>query len=301
MRRAILICALSLSVASAALGATILWYDDFERGDLSKWYYPSVRLDGNHGGGKIISGRAEAELSQDVAHSGKWSLKMTIATPSDPTSGARMFRWLESHQNPALYYSVWFYFPRVYKTKDWWNVLQWKSKTSSSRSRPSWATEAHQRESGPFVDPFLILNVGNRPDGSMFLYLFDWQKRVTYSQKVKTIPIGTWFKVEAFYRCAGDRSGHVTLWQDSLQLLDVADIQTRYADGDCQWSVDNYAANLIPSPATIYIDDATISTEFTGAATAFRDNRKQEHRRYAELLAPRAPQNMSVLRYAPSL
>jgi polysaccharide lyase-like protein len=272
MLRAILISALSLCLASTILSATILWYDDFERGDVSKWYHPSVRLDGNHGGGRTTTGRGVAEPSQDVAHSGNWSLKMTITTPSEPTSGARMFRWLESHQYPGLYYSVWYYFPQVYRAKDWWNVFQWKSKTSSIASRPPWAMSANQREGGPFVDPFFILNVGNRPDGSMFLYLFDWQKRVTYSQKVKNIPVKTWFKVEAFYQCAGDQSGHVTFWQDGVQLMDVANVQTRYSDGDCQWSVDNYAASLNPPSATIYIDDAMINTELTGARTEFSQN-----------------------------
>jgi hypothetical protein len=167
---------------------------------------------------------------------------MTISTPSAAgTSGARMFRWAESQAHPALWYRVWYYFPQRYSVRSWWNVFQWKSK----------------RVTGA-VDPFFILNVGNRPDGSMFFYLYDWQQRTSRAQTLKNIPVGTWFSLEAFYRCAGDGTGQVTIWQDDVLLFDVANVRTRYPDGDCQWSVNNYSDSITPKPATIYIDDAEI-------------------------------------------
>jgi hypothetical protein len=35
-------------------------------------------------------------------------------------------------------------------------------------------------------------------------------------------------------------------------------VQTRYPDGNCAWSVNNYSTSLKPSAATIYVDDAAI-------------------------------------------
>jgi hypothetical protein len=50
----------------------------------------------------------------------------------------------------------------------------------------------------------------------------------------------------------------VTFWQDGTQIFDVPNVQTRYADGPCAWSVNNYSSSLDPVGATIYIDDAAI-------------------------------------------
>lgn len=223
-------------------GSDILWSADHETGDITQWYYPDTK-EGNNGGGEYNSGIADSLASQEQAHSGVWAAKMITTTP--PMSGTRLFRWNESHEYAELYYSVWYYFPERYSVPNWWDVFQWKSKAQS-------------------IDPFFILNVGNRPDGTMYFYLYDWQQRVSYDQSIKNIPIGKWFQVEAFYKCRGDETGQVTFWQNGTLLFDVRNVKTRYANGDCQWSVNNYSDDLRPIPATIYIDDAVISTSRVG-------------------------------------
>lgn len=220
----------------------VLWTADMETGDTSQWYVPSQGPYGDYGGGEYNSGVAGSAPSQDYAHTGVWSLKMTITTPSSPSSGTRMFRWLESRNYPALYYSAWYYFPQSYSVDNYWNVFQWKSRRSPDQN-----------------DPFYILNVGNRDDGSMYFYVYDWQRRISYSQSSMNIPVGQWFRVQALYQCSGDGSGRVTFWQDGVQLLDLPGVQTRYPDGDCEWSLNNYSDGLRPSTSTIYIDDAKIT------------------------------------------
>jgi hypothetical protein len=232
----------SLAIGGPATD-TNLWSSSFETNDNSAWYYPATGPSGATGGGEYNDGSALSSPSQDHAHSGAWSLKMANPSPSsgDATS---MVRWLEPRTYPSLYYSVWYYFPQRYTVPNYWNVFQWISKNSTTGG----------------TDPFFIMNVGNRADGSMYFNLYDWQTNVSYEQAVKNIPVGQWFQVKAFYQCAGDKTGHVTFWQDGVQLFDVPNVQTRYANGDCQWSVDNYSDNLSPIPATFYIDDAAIST-----------------------------------------
>jgi len=236
----------SMETAGSNLGngteSDVVWAADMETGDTSQWYAPSNRAYGYYGGGEYDSGVASSTASQDYAHTGSWSLKMTITTPSSPSSGTRMFRWLESQTYPALYYSAWYYFPQVYSVPEYWNVFQWKSSRSSGQN-----------------DPFYILNVGNRDDGSMYFYLYDWQRGISYSQSVMNIPVGQWFHVSAFYRSAGDGTGQVAFWQDGVQLFDLSGVQTRYADGDCGWSVNNYSNGLQPTTSSIYIDDASIT------------------------------------------
>jgi hypothetical protein len=229
---------LTINVAAATSGR-VIWSADVETGDTSQWYYPASNANGGEGGGEFNSGTGDSVASRDFAHSGSWSLRMRITTP--PESGTRMFRWLEPHTYPKLRYSAWFYFPQRYSVGTYWNIFQWKSKTSAGQ-----------------VDPFFVLNVGNRGDGSMYLYLYNWQNRQAFQQSVKNIPVGQWFKVEADYWCAADGTGRVTFWQDGTQLFDVQNVQTRYGNGDCQWSLDNYSSGLSPSTSTIYIDDAQI-------------------------------------------
>lgn len=228
---------------------TVLWSADMATGDLSQWSLPDA-LDGpNTGGGVFNSGIASAVVDRGTApHCGHPSAKLVIDThkgPDLPTSGTRLFRWLEPQRHPELYYSAWYFFPRRY-TPDgnpaWWNVFQWKSK----------------RKGAAGSDPFFALNVGNLPDGSMYFYLYDQNGKNSYGQRLRTIPDARWIHVEAFYKCTGDKSGRVTFWQDDTQLFDVEGVQTRYPDGDCAWSVNNYSSSLSPTPATIYIADAAI-------------------------------------------
>ncbi|MBI4787679.1 MAG: heparin lyase I family protein [Chloroflexi bacterium] len=222
----------SVPQASAPLpSANLLWSASMETGDLTQW---------NNGGGEFNSGNADTVASRDVARGGSWSAKLVATTP--PESGTRLFRWHESQTYSSLYYSVWYYFPRNYSAPNYWNIFQWKSKISES-----------------IVDPFYVLNVGNRGDGSMYLYLYDWQRRNSVGSASINVPVGQWMRIEAYYKCAPDSSGAVTIWQNGTQIINHSGRSTRYSNGDCQWSVNNYSDSLSPSPATIYSDDAGIS------------------------------------------
>jgi hypothetical protein len=217
----------------------ILWSTGFEGGGASRWYFPAIAANGNEGGGEFDSGLADSTISAEHVHSGRWALKMTIRTP--PESGTRMFRWRESHTYDDLYYSVWYYFPQRYSVRSYWNIFQWKSRMSARVN-----------------DPFFTLNVGNRKDGTMYLYLYDWQTRQGYRQSFRDVPVGEWFNVTAHYSCTGNDTGHVAIWQDHVQLFDLYHVQTRYPRGDCGWSVNNYSDGVRPSPTVLYIDDAEI-------------------------------------------
>jgi Putative Ig domain len=235
--------AFGLEVLDPVALDSILWSADFETGDTSQWYLPVGGTWGDFGGGEFDSGSAQSAVSHDNTHSGSSSLAMTIDTSAEE-SGTRMFRWREPRLYPELYYTVWYYFPRVYSVARYWNILQWKSK------RPTGAD-----------DTFFNVVVGNRPDGSIFLYLYDWQRKKSYIQDIQNVPVGQWFRLQAFYRCTDSDTGQVTVWQDGGQLFNVENVSTRYADGDCEWSVNNYSDGLDPAPSMIYIDDAAISTQ----------------------------------------
>jgi hypothetical protein len=225
--------------AGLANAQSLLWSAGMEKGNLSEW-------SNNQCGGEYNSGRSDTQATTRRANTGSWSARMAITTPSSPTSGTRLFRWCEPRRYSKLYYSAWYFLSQSYDVPNFWNVWQWKSKTSSRN------------------DPFYILNIGNRSNGSMYFYLYDWQRRRSYGQSVANIPVGRWFQVEGYHHCAADNTGRVTLWQDGKQLFDVANVRTRYDNGDCQWSVNNYSDMLQPTTSSIYIDDAAISLNKIG-------------------------------------
>jgi len=232
----------------------VLWSADHEKGNLSEWYATS-------GGGEFNSGTAMSTASTDVARSGRFSAKATIYTP--PISGVRLFRWMESKANQEAYYSAWYYFPRIYQA-EWWNIFQFKSR----------------RDAAVSPDPFWYVQVGNRPNGTMYLYLTWWPQLWSdrgvegphrgetggrnYGQAIKDLPVGQWVHIEAFLRQSAVFDGQITIWQDGVEILTQRDVKTRYRAGGAEWSLNNYAASMWPSPATIYIDDAAISTTRVG-------------------------------------
>jgi hypothetical protein len=103
----------------------------------------------------------------------------------------------------------------------------------------------------------------------MHFVLEYWSEQRSRRQTVKDIPEGRWTHLEAYMEKATDASGRVTVWQDGVLLFDVKDVKTANS-ADLSWSVNNYAEHLVPSEATILVDDAAISTSRIGPGNAPR-------------------------------
>ncbi len=254
-----------LSPGRAGSSRALLWRANMETGDLSQW-----KLGGT--GGLYNSGSWDASVSTARAHSGRFSLKATISTPSSPTSAVRAFRWDEARAHRTAFYSAWFYFPAAYTltgniaTGQYWNIMQFKSRTTDdSRNDPIW-----------------MLNLGNRPGGGLLPHLV-WSSEAPlagphqgesgykeFAPRVPMqIPVGRWVHFEAFLRQSKDFDGQVALWQDGVKIFDLKNVRTSYDNpsfdawhADDEWSANNYSDGVSPNPATLYIDDAVISTRF---------------------------------------
>ncbi len=217
----------------------VIWSADTESGNLDQW------TQGQYGEAVFNSGTGSVTVSHDVAHSGSTSLKMAISDANGTAQAARIFRWNDPQGNslPAsAYYSVWYYFPQNYTPDQWWNVLQFKSKSSSGQ-----------------VDPMWVLNVGNRPDGNMYFYLWDAMHSRSYSAAAQVdVPVGRWVHIETYFQRSTGSNGQITIWQDGVKLFDLSGIQTTTFDNQ-QWSLANYTDRINPSNSVIYADDAAIS------------------------------------------
>ena len=222
---------LSVATTTSSASPTVTWQAGMETGGLTEW--------NRDGGGDINvnTGNGVGVASTDVAHMGKYSLKMTVNSHGS-TNGVRFFRW----DSQTGYYSAWYYFPQVYSGMSWWNVFQWKD----TKNNPAWVVN--------------VTNVG----GKMRFWLYDAYTGGVFNQSVADIPVGKWVQLEAYYKIASDMSGRVTIYQDGQQIIDEQGVQTAAPGTGIYWGVANYTDNIVPSTATIYVDDAAISTRRLG-------------------------------------
>ena len=83
-------------------------------------------------------------------------------------------------------------------------------------------------------------------------------------QTLKNIPTGQWAHLEAYLRQSPGTTGIFRLWQDGTRIINLQNIQTRYVNGDQQWSVNNYSSGLMPAVAALWYDNAAIATARQG-------------------------------------
>lgn len=207
---------------------------------------------GDGGGGIYGSGGARSFVTTtEQSKSGKKSLKITIDTSVEET-GIRFFRWHEPQNYPDAYYSCWYFIPQLVTVPNWWNIMQFKSKRNPPNDHVN--------------NAMFTLNVGNRPNGNMFLYLYQHGAFLggsdqSHHQTVMDIPVGKWFNIEwhMVQSTGNNADGSLTIWQDGVELFNITNVRTKYSDGDQQWSTTSYSDALIPAEVTIYQDDVAIS------------------------------------------
>jgi hypothetical protein len=244
------------STHDATAQATILWSADHEEGDMTDWY-------ANGGGNESNSGNAVTGASRDVAHTGLWSAKATITTP--PGAGARLFRKARGNPDPGVYtyYSAWFYIPVKMISADFNNIFQFKSIDSGGRSDPFWDFKIRNRSS----------------NGNMYLTLNWWcglavegphqgESGCRSYQTLKDLPVRQWFHIEAYLRQSATFTGQIIVWQDGVEIFNQNNVKTRYSASANDWSINNYGDHVVPSPFTIYFDDAAISSTRLSASPA---------------------------------
>ena len=240
--------ALSSAEGAASTTAGVVWSASMETGDLSQW----SRNDTD--GGSWDSGqclRVANGVTTNVAHSGRYSMAMTIDT-SGGESGCRQARYEESKRDKAYYYGAWLYLPTLTKAEDYWNIVQFKSKEEGADgSEPFWVIDLMPRSRGTLA---LRLRWKGLVPGP---FSGDDEDRRTWSRGVQ-VPIRRWFHVEIFLRPSAGHDGRITVWQDGRLLWDFDRVRTRFENGDTRWTINNYSNELVPRRATIYVDDATI-------------------------------------------
>lgn len=231
---------------------SIVWSADFETADLSQW-----RIDNDARTIEADSGacsRPEKGVSTEQAHSGRYSMKMTIDTLTG-VAGCRQFRRPEPWSGETYYYSAWFYIPELVHVDNFWNIFQFKSQSATESSDVFWKLDIRDTEEGVMrVFPVWKGYVPGPHQG-------DPIEQHMYRQSLVAIPVGKWFHLEVYLKQSEKYDGHIIVWQDGVEILNEQNVVTKYEGGVQGWSVNHYGANLTPATSSIYIDDVIISTE----------------------------------------
>lgn len=213
----------------------IFWSAGFEIGDISEWT--------SHGGWIQQGSSPQYYVQTSIVHSGQYAVKLTINTSSNTSQAAYLFYWDTLPQ--AAYYSAWYYIPRNIDTQHWWNIMQWKSTYNGNSD---------------YSRPVFVL------DGALFgrqaislCHLPDKETdKICWRQEIATLPTDQWVHIEVYYE-RDQVDGRVIVWQDGVQLFDISGYPTVLSDGTLHWSVNHYSDDILPYPASIYLDDIVIA------------------------------------------
>jgi hypothetical protein len=94
----------------------------------------------------------------------------------------------------------------------------------------------------------------------------------TESSSSMTVPFNQWVHFEMFLRKAQDKTGEISIWQDGEQIISVQGVETVQKNDWMQWNVGASTANIDPTPALLYIDDAVISLSRVGPGASPASN-----------------------------
>jgi hypothetical protein len=224
------------------LGSSLLWSARHETGDLSEW------TQGGKGGTAADtpdSPDTSLVISTDVAHSGRYSVKLTNGAVS-MYEDAHL--WRVDDYPIAAYYSAWFYLPRAYQTAADWSIVQFQV--------PSGASSAD----GGMVGQLLDIDLRSLPGGDLILSVYDHRAaylRAATPDPAIPVPIGRWFQIEAYYRNADDDTGEAAIWLDGQLNYDLH--RPFGASSSVYWTVSSKTFGLSPAESVIYVDDAAVS------------------------------------------
>ena len=221
-------------------GSGILWQATFETGDLSEWL-------GDGNGGIYMDNLASAPA---------------------PTPGPGAPRLLQRHRHLRADDGHVFQLPVSRATEPSRGVLRRLVLHSRVPAGQILAEPApfrlppKRRRRGDH--PALGLQRLPGPDGNLIAHLYD-STAVANTDQTNPIPVpvAKWVHFEILYRKAADATGRITIWQDGVQILDLANVVTAPTDW-VQWDVGGGSNDIAPSPATVYFDDATISLTRVG-------------------------------------
>jgi len=220
----------------------ILWWTDHEEGGLSGW-----TQGGADRGGLIASNGGHVDVDATHARSGRHAMRATVTSPGEPVASVGVATRTGILPREA-YYSAWYYIASPMTAGEYWLFFKFRSRRA-------------------LTDPATLVNLWDvdfnaRGDGTMGVFIFHHESGNRTPLATPTVPVGRWFQVEAFLRAAADGTGRLKVWLDDTLIYDLTEptAPSEYVE----WSVGAIAEIITPAPATLFVDDAAISTSRLG-------------------------------------
>jgi hypothetical protein len=239
------------------VGSNVLWSARFENGDLDEWKNPILAgLDGGSIAGGISTPSGGGSLvgvtmpGTDPTHdASKFAAKFFITGTGTLQSQSLS---LSGDLPQQAYYSSWFYIPSsvTIPANGYWIIM--KIRRMNAAGNESELYDFNLKNGG---------GGGDGGTGDLSLRLYDWDTGGGDNPIVANpvIHVGTWFQIETFYRNGSGSDGHLTVWLDGTKILEKANGPATTTSW-VWWEVADIGLNLTPAMATVYADDAAISS-----------------------------------------
>lgn len=231
-----------LGCSDAYLGHApeFLWWSDHESGDLRDWTDDGAGYAWTNEGGSL-------ELVSQPTRSGHFAVRASVVATNDEgrISSALLSR-RDAVPQPA-YFSAWFYVPQTITSTSYWLLFKFRSTSGTE---------------------LWDLDISAPPEGfsELRIRLYGHQLGMdvpSLSGRQPVLPMARWFQIEAYYRAAADASGQLSIWLDGDRVFEIAGRATA-PDANVEWGVGAATEMMIPSSASLYVDDAAITTERLG-------------------------------------
>ncbi len=231
----------SPSPANVGQSPEVTWWTDHESGDLGDWSQ-------NKQGGSWTLGGGTVEVAAGIARSGNHALRATVRSHEDSARSAAIA--LRGRVTPEeACYSAWFWVPAPVSASEFLLFFKFRSRTNASDYDTS-------------VEVWDFNVVPNR-DGALVVSVHRHDTDEVFTSERPTLPIGRWFQLEACLRAASDKTGRLILWVDGVTTFERAPLATMPSQY-VEWNVGGVTQGLTPATATVYVDDAAISTHQLG-------------------------------------
>jgi hypothetical protein len=252
----LLAAVLSVSIAgcngSLALGTDIIWSTGFESGNWSDW----SAAPGTGAAFDLDAGTSTSTMtvSDEQAHSGRYSLKLSNANTSEnynfPMVGAGLYR--ADNFPVAAFYSAWYFVEEFQPAGVIYTIFAFCDATSGG--------DAGQPSGGVPADTVKVgLTVLPGAPATLELCQSDAEGCSALPNPPPQVPLNQWFQIEAFLRNAPDASAEVTVWYNGRSIYDLTGALPAVAQQSVCFSVGSLHNEFQPASSTLYIDDVAVS------------------------------------------
>lgn len=226
---------------SAYLGQdpNVVWWTDYESGDLSSWGPPDAKIwTANDGVASVVT---------TPVRSGKYAMR-TVSNSGDPNIISAAIGVREALTPKQTCYSAWYYLPALVTPNDVWVFFKFRSRTrvtDSSTSVDSWD-----------------VNVSSNGTNAVF-GLFNHDTQAQVNSESATVPAARWFQLEACLLASSGVDGKLQVFLDGEQIFDIRDQPTAPSPW-VEWNIGSIAKGTSPTSATVYVDDVAVSKQRLG-------------------------------------